>query len=452
MLLDPKTLSLAIGYGNLLFALLVTVYVGQASARQPPLNTWRWAKLVVGIGLLLTVAGTRSPGMASAVMANCILLLGGTLELAAYLMLLGRSGWRIPLVVYAVCAMGSVAMAALLSGTHHARIVAFMLAAAIPYLVIPLILLRDPMRNRLSVTIAFFDLLLACALLARGLHGLVVEELVRLGTHWTTTAVYAASYTGLLINGFGFLLLAKQGSDRELAGSVARLQASEAAQRQLLAMASHEFRTPAAIIRSSLDSLRLLPDTLSPDVERRLEQMRNASTRMVDLSNALITQERLVQQAFEAKIASCNLSELVQDVVACYRDHDRPTVGIRLPDTAIVLPADESLIRIALHNLIDNAMVYGDAQREAPCVVLRDEGDFVEMHVEDGGSGVPDELKERIFERHFSQRDGLAHGVGLTIVRMIANAHGGRAFVVDRKPQGADFVLTLPKKPPHSPV
>lgn len=254
-----------------------------------------------------------------------------------------------------------------------------------------------------------------------------------------------------------------------LAQALRDVQQAESEQRQLLSMASHEFRTPAAMIKSSLDSLRLLSSHIPAEVARRIENIEHATSRMIDLSNKLIHQDRVRELALHPKLAVVDLHALMAEVVARYRhaapEAAVPNVLIDTPGSApqpLTLAADPALISIALHNLIDNALQHGQAARgtqagSAPIrVSLAGAADHVELRVTDAGPGIPDSDKTRIFERFHrlaktgtDDRTGAARtygdGLGLSIVRAIALAHGGAACAADNPGGGAVLMLRLPR-------
>ena len=254
-----------------------------------------------------------------------------------------------------------------------------------------------------------------------------------------------------------------------LSDALRDVQEAEAAQRQLLSMASHEYRTPAAVIKSSLDSLRFISSQVPPAVARRLQNIEHASRRLIHLSNTLIQQDRLHELALHPRLGRVDLRALAAETVTHYAAPiaNNPAVQVSLgaptgnttdPDACTTL-ADPALVSIALHNLIDNALVHGCSTAgtaETQITVTVDiQPDYLELRVADRGPGIPDADKKRVFERFYSlgktPPTGTTHatkahgdGLGLSIVQAIARAHGGSVKAADNPGGGAILSLRLP--------
>jgi signal transduction histidine kinase len=244
----------------------------------------------------------------------------------------------------------------------------------------------------------------------------------------------------LFINGYGYLLMVKQDDDEKLLQAMGELSLAEAEQRQLLSLASHEFRTPAAMIRTTLDSLAYLVPEISPAVAARHANIGHACQRLIHLANSLITQDRLRDLRFELVLEEVNLVSVVDEVVQRYAE---PLVWAP-PSAVFPVRLDPGLIIIALHNLIDNALRHSTPE-QPPGVLLTRTRLGYEVGVFDRGVGVVDAEKEKVFERFYRKDAGPGSGLGLSIVRQIARLHGGDAVIRDQAPQGAYFVIMLPE-------
>ncbi|WP_158290118.1 sensor histidine kinase [Ramlibacter sp. WS9] len=229
---------------------------------------------------------------------------------------------------------------------------------------------------------------------------------------------------------------------QDLVRALKEVEKAESDQRQLLSMASHEFRTPAAMIKASLDSLAYLKDAIQPEIAQRLNNIGKASMRLNDLANNLLSHDRLQELSINPKMSEADLRELVCGVVQIYPADAQ--LQARLPDHAVQFSFDPVLITVALHNLIDNALRHNEARDGAVCITLVETGGKVELRVADHGSGIADADKEGVFERFFSSRGGHNNGLGLSIVYSVARSHGGNAYALDNLPKGTVMVIELP--------
>ncbi len=231
---------------------------------------------------------------------------------------------------------------------------------------------------------------------------------------------------------------------RELELALRDVQQAEAEQRQLLSMASHEFRTPAAMIKMSLDSLRFLTNSIPPEVNARLDNIRLASQRLTLLTNSLIVDNRLREPRLQIHPATVSIDQMIRDVVAGYPSST--PIQLELPDTPVVIQADATLLSIALHNLIDNALNHGASTRPRVTVGLEALASHVNLAVSDNGPGIPDEEKVRVFERFQRRNTSRGSGLGLSIVSAIVRAHQGSIQARDNRPQGTRMLVQLPRR------
>ncbi|MEA5386631.1 HAMP domain-containing sensor histidine kinase [Haloarculaceae archaeon H-GB11] len=111
-------------------------------------------------------------------------------------------------------------------------------------------------------------------------------------------------------------------------------------------------------------------------------------------------------------------------------------------DAAVL--ADEMLVDV-LGNLVRNAVTHNDAERPTIDVATESDGETVEIRIRDNGSGVPDRIKNAVFDQGQSglHTDGVNHGFGLYFVRAKLTHYGGAVTVSDNEPRGAVFELTL---------
>ena len=214
-----------------------------------------------------------------------------------------------------------------------------------------------------------------------------------------------------------------------------RIESLVRSHQSLLANASHELRSPLARLRMALS----LWETDTPEARpaRRAEIDRNI--RELDaLVDEVLLASRL-QAAPDMERAPVDLLGLAAEEAA--------PLGAEVEGEALIVPGDERLLRRAVRNLLENARRYAPAQ--PPSVKVVRSGDAAELRVCDRGPGVPADQRERIFEPFYRLPGHAEHaggvGLGLSLVRQIAQRHGGEARCEPRDGGGSCFVLRLPR-------
>jgi len=207
-----------------------------------------------------------------------------------------------------------------------------------------------------------------------------------------------------------------------------------ASQRSLLANASHELRSPLTRIRMGLEFLP--PDAAGA---ARMEIERNI-VELDQLIEEILLASRL--DALQADIGTIESIDMAGLVAECC---SRMGATFDAQAGSVTVPGVRKLLRRVVRNLLENAQRY--AQSEVN-VVLRAEAQFAILEVSDRGPGVPDALKERIFEPFYrlpgaSEKEG-GVGLGLALVKSIVHRHGGRVACTDRDGGGATFTVWLP--------
>jgi two-component system sensor histidine kinase TctE len=207
---------------------------------------------------------------------------------------------------------------------------------------------------------------------------------------------------------------------------LARLDAATRAHQSFVADAAHQLRTPLAGLQTQLD---LLAVNAQADPGPMLERMRLSVDRATRMVNQLLALARSEKDATTLRLKAFNLAELVAQGADTWV-HRAITAQIDLGFdlTTARLVGDPYLVRELIENLIDNALLY-TPQGGNITVGTRTTDDAVELSVDDSGPGVPDALRETIFERFYRQSDcsGTGSGLGLAIVREIALRHDGVA-------------------------
>jgi len=204
-----------------------------------------------------------------------------------------------------------------------------------------------------------------------------------------------------------------------------RVDDSASRERRFIADAAHELRTPLAALRVNVEALQ--QQAVAPAHAELLAGIVRASDRATRLVGQLLLLMRSDAAGAEAA-SSIALDALVQDrLAALARLADQRGVELALDarDRSIVRGQEGALVSL-VDNVIDNAVKYSP-QGGTVSVTLTRVGAMVQLCVSDSGPGVPEALRERVFERFFRAPDQVQQGsgLGLAIARAVVDAHGG---------------------------
>ena len=222
----------------------------------------------------------------------------------------------------------------------------------------------------------------------------------------------------------------------------AETEGALARQREFVADASHELRTP---LTSVLANLELLEEELSGEQRETAASALRSSRRMRRLVGDLL----LLARADAGRVAPhmpVDLSEVVTEAASELEpvagDHE---ISVDAPAGARVEGARDELHRLVL-NLMENALRHTDPGTAVEATVERRNGEVV-LSVEDDGPGIPDDQREKVFERFYrgSGEHSGSSGLGLSIVRAVAESHQGSVQLVEPLDgRGARFVVRMP--------
>lgn len=230
---------------------------------------------------------------------------------------------------------------------------------------------------------------------------------------------------------------------RNLEDSLEVEQRARAEQREFVAMVSHEFRTPLAIINTSIQQLSANLDAPVAKSQQRAENIRHAVHRMNMLLDDYLSMDRLDSAQQAARPRPCDIYEIIEEAIS-----DWPLERIHLEVQALPQRwvCDPDLLRIALRNLLANAMRHSpDSSRVDVRVWCT--GRTLHIAVQDHGEGIPPDELPRLFQKYFRGKSAQGKpgaGLGLYLVRRIVHAHGGEVTVQSTPGEGAMFCIRLP--------
>ena len=238
-----------------------------------------------------------------------------------------------------------------------------------------------------------------------------------------------------------------------------RLSQSFERQQRFMADASHELRTPVAILRGETE-VALSQDARSLEEYREsLEVLHQEAARLTHIVEDLFTLTRADAGQYPLQPRDFYLDELVGECVHSARTLAlAKKISLHLDESAeSPIHADESLLRRMILNLLDNAIKYTPEGGQVTVTCDRAGNEYV-VSFTDTGDGIPAELQARIFERFFradkarsrAENDGGGAGLGLSISRWIAEAHHGRLELTSSGSVGSTFTAYLPTEPSPS--
>jgi signal transduction histidine kinase len=208
-----------------------------------------------------------------------------------------------------------------------------------------------------------------------------------------------------------------------------------------IAVASHELRTPATSVYGVLATLAAHGDELSPEVRNELIRVgAEQGERLKRLLEDLLDLSRLDSHGIKVDPKPTAIDAALR-AIASASVPPEVTVDVDVPP-ALAAVADQLVLDRVVSNLLINAARYG---AEPITLTAESRDSHLRIVVEDGGAGVPDDVRSRLFERFArSESTALGSGLGLAIARQYARAHGGD-LVYDPQDRGARFELILPQ-------
>lgn len=228
---------------------------------------------------------------------------------------------------------------------------------------------------------------------------------------------------------------------------LARLSRAIDQQRQFMADASHELRTPVSIVRTTSDVL-LAKDERTPEEYRESFEVVSAEAeRLSRLVDSMFLLSRAEAGGVPLHREYVHLDELVSETARGFRVLARQR-GVSVETTGaqeVSLVGDDGLLRRLIANLLDNAIRHA---RPEGLVTLRvaSTDSQATLKVTDDGDGVPADCRERIFERFARHNPSEGAGLGLPIARWIAVAHQGTLILESGEPGATTFTVVLPRR------
>jgi heavy metal sensor kinase len=219
---------------------------------------------------------------------------------------------------------------------------------------------------------------------------------------------------------------------------------------------SHELRTPLAAMRS-VGEVGLQEDHSTEKYRDIIGSMLEEVARLTSMIDTLLTIAHADSGVIELQRSVFPMMELVQEsvgIVGVLAEDKKQTISV-VGDKEISVFADRSFLRMAVINLLDNAVKYSPSGSTVRLILsdgknASSQTEFVQLAIEDEGPGIPEDKTSRVFDRFYRvdegrTRDAGGAGLGLAIAKWAVEAHDGTISLTPRQPNGSIFSIRLPK-------
>ena len=229
---------------------------------------------------------------------------------------------------------------------------------------------------------------------------------------------------------------------------LSRLEKAFARQREFLSDASHELRTPTSIIKTRCD-VTLRRERSNEEYRSAIVTIKDTSARMTSIIERILDASRIESSIFNMKMEQVNLNEIISDAVKLIEPSATES-GINIDFTSpgqYVIKGDRERVSEVFVNFIENAVKY-NRRGGSVIIELGFDEDFAVATVADTGIGIPEDEKEKIFERFYrvdkSREVVQGTGLGLSIVKAIVESHQGRIEFESVFGEGSTFKVYFP--------
>jgi signal transduction histidine kinase len=268
-----------------------------------------------------------------------------------------------------------------------------------------------------------------------------------IGRKWVMQSFLILAVLSVLM--IGGLVLTYRSVNKQVA--LARLKSD------FVSNVSHELRTPLALIRLYAETLELGRITKDEKKNEYYSIIRKESERLTALINNILDFSRIEAGGKEYDFRETDIAELVRNTLDSYRfqiEQQGFALEEHIDPSIPRIKVDREAIARALVNLVNNALKYSDDEKFLGVRLYRDNA-VLKLEVSDRGIGIDRNEQTRIFEKFYRTCDPLVHntkgsGLGLSLVRHITRAHGGKVEVESTPGRGSKFTLSLPLVQPDT--
>lgn len=245
--------------------------------------------------------------------------------------------------------------------------------------------------------------------------------------------------------------------DRQLYLDITRLKELDEKKDAFVGNVAHELKSPLAIIKGYLENTRDgIYGDVTPKQQETIAIMLTTISRLSRLIFDILDVSKIVAGKMRLALKSVDLRDILKstfDSFAGEAAKKKLVFRLELPEAPVTLSVDEDRLTQVFVNLMSNAIKYTPESQAVTVRVFEEpKEDVVRTEVEDSGRGIPEDQREKIFDKFTriiaEKQEGT--GLGLPIARDLVMLHAGKVWVEPVAPSGSRFVVLLPKKQEHA--
>lgn len=214
---------------------------------------------------------------------------------------------------------------------------------------------------------------------------------------------------------------------------------------------THELKTPISTVNVALEAIQSFDVSQDPQKTKEyLAISRSELNRLGMLVDKTLNISLFEQGKYRYEKTAFNLRDLIEEILKTLSiqfDKNNTQTNLTITGDDFDIVADKTHLTNVIHNLIENAMKYG----ERPCKIdihLSNEGEALKLKITDNGPGIPEEYRHKIFDKFFRVPSGdkhnvKGHGLGLSYVKQVIQSHGGSIALAESSSKGSSFVIQL---------
>ncbi|MGC4037942.1 MAG: ATP-binding protein [Chitinophagaceae bacterium] len=257
---------------------------------------------------------------------------------------------------------------------------------------------------------------------------------------------YHRGHIKFLSEGISFLLMILVGAAFVYRSARRQFKLQQQQQNFMMAV-THELKTPISVARLNLETLQ----KYSLDAEKQKKLIRNTlqeTERLNSLTNNILLSSQFESGGYKTAKEELDLTDLLKDCVQNFQGRYPDRIFSINAETDIDIKGDTLLLQLLINNLLENAIKYSAKEKTIACTLRNIDEQKIELSIKDEGAGIPDNEKEKIFQRFYRIGNELTRktqgtGLGLYLCKIIAGYHNADISVTNNQPAGSNFTVTF---------